>query len=192
MSRTLLIDGSPHAQGTTAALIDACLDGVGATTLWRYGCYAAPPLPCDACGFCRTANGCRHTDLEAFYAELEAADLLIFAAPVYNRGFPAPMKALLDRLQRYWSARFVRGVKPPIAHPKQAILLTSGGSGRGDGAQLALQLAPILTILNSAPAIAVHADNTDRAPLSPALLSAARAAGVTAHALCTAAADTGG
>lgn len=177
MKRLLLLNGSPHRDGATAALIAACLGGTGDVALTRFDCFDAPPAPCNDCGFCRTADGCRLHDLDAFYAALEAADLLVFAAPVYNRSFPAPMKAVLDRLQRYWSARFVRGIRPPIARPKRTVLLTAGGSGRGDGEQLAHQLAPILTILNSVPALTVHANNTDREPLPPAVLAAARAAG---------------
>lgn len=177
MKRLLLLNGSPHSDGPTAALIGACLCGMGDVALTRFDCFETPPAPCNDCGFCRSADGCRLHDLDFFYAALEAADLLLFAAPVYNRSFPAPMKAALDRLQRYWSARFVRGIRPPIVRRKRAVLLTAGGSGRGDGEQLAYQLAPILTILNSSPAIAVHADGTDREPPAPETLAAARAAG---------------
>jgi len=87
------------------------------------------------------------------------------------------LKAMLDRLQRYWSARFVRGVRPPIALPKKTVLLTTAGADRADGVCLEQQLAPTLTVLNSAPAVCVHADATDRTALSSDLLTAARAAG---------------
>lgn len=177
MKQALVLFGSPHTNGATARLTAACLAGLPGAAVTRFDCFSLNPAPCDDCRACHTTDGCRHHDLDAFYAALEAADILIFASPVYNRSFPAPMKAVIDRLQRYWSARFVRGIKPPIATPKRAVLLTVGGSGREDGAYLAQQLAPVLTILNSAPAVAVHADDTDRAPLSSAVLAAARAAG---------------
>lgn len=170
MKQALIINGSPRKNGATAQLIAAFQSGLPAAEVHRFDCFETPPLPCDDCRFCRTAEGCRHRDLDAFYAALEAADVLVFAAPVYNRSFPAPMKAVLDRLQRYWSARFYLGKKPPIATPKQAVLLTVGGANRGDGAHLAEQLAPILTILNCAPAEALHADGTDTASLSQEVL----------------------
>lgn len=182
MKQVLILFGSPHTDGATAKLLAACVEGLPTAQVTRFDCFALSPAPCDDCRVCRRADGCRHRDLDAFYAALEDADVLIFAAPVYNRSFPAPMKAILDRLQRYWSARFIRGVRPPIQKPKTAVLLTVGGAKRGDGAFLEQQLAPILTILNSAPALAVHADDTDRAALSDALLAAAKAAGENAAA----------
>lgn len=177
MKRVLVLFGSPHKQGATEALLNAALRGIGDAAVTRFDAFALNPAPCDDCRRCRVADGCRHRDLDAFYAALEAADVLVFATPVYNRSFPAPMKAVLDRLQRYWSARFIRGIKPPIATPKTALLLTSGGADRGDGVYLEQQLAPILTILHSSPAVAVHADDTDRTPLSATTLAAATAAG---------------
>jgi multimeric flavodoxin WrbA len=179
MKQVLVLCGSPHKQGATAALLDAALDGIGDAAVTRFDAFALNPAPCDDCRRCHVADGCRHRDLDAFYAALEAADVLVFATPVYNRSFPAPMKAVLDRLQRYWSARFIRGIKPPITTPKTALLLTSGGADRGDGVYLEEQLAPILTILHSTPAVAVHADNTDRRAIDPAVLATAKTAGKT-------------
>lgn len=177
MTQVTVLYGSPHANGTTAQLLDACLAGVGEATITRFDAFSLAAAPCDDCGTCHKAPACRHHDLDALYAALEAADVLIVATPVYNRSFPAPLKAVIDRLQRYWAARFVRGQRPPIATPKKTVLLTAAGADRADGAHLQEQLAPVLTVLNSAPAIAVHADATDRAPLTADTLAAARAAG---------------
>ena len=177
MTRVLVLYGSPHKDGTTARLLAACLDGIGAATVTRFDAFSLAAAPCDDCGVCRKADGCRHRDLDGFYEALEAADVLVVATPVYNRSFPAPLKAVIDRLQRYWSARFVRGVRPPIATHKKAVLLTAAGADRADGVQVVTQLAPVLTVLNSTPAIAVHADATDRTALSEATLAAAHAAG---------------
>lgn len=160
--RILILFGSPHREGATAALLAACLEGVGPAQVRRFDAFDMAAAPCDDCRYCHTHPGCRRRDLDGFYTALEEADLLIFASPVYNRSFPAPMKGVLDRLQRYWAARFIRGERPPIPRPKQTILLTAGGSARRDGQLLARQLAPILTILHSSPAAAVHAAGTDR------------------------------
>ena len=180
MPRVLVLFGSPHPDGATAHLLSACLDGMGDITLTRFDAFTTAVAPCDDCGYCREVNGCRHRDLDEFYAALEAAEVLVIATPVYNRAFPAPLKAFLDRLQRYWSARFVRGVRPPIATPKKTVLLTTAGADRADGAKLATQLAPTLTVLNSTPALCVHADSTDRTALTQEVLAAARHAGKTA------------
>lgn len=177
MPHVLVLFGSPHKNGATAHLLAACLDGIGKATVTQWNAFDLTAAPCDDCGYCREANGCRHRDLDAFYETLEAADVLVIASPVYNRAFPAPLKTLLDRLQRYWSARFVRGMRPPIKVAKKTVLLTAAGADRADGVYLEQQLAPTLTILNSAPAVCVHADATDRAAPTDDLLAAARAAG---------------
>ena len=179
MTHVLVLYGSPHTEGITARLLDACLAGVGEAAVTRFDAFALAAAPCDDCGACHKAPTCRHRDLDAFYEALEAANVLIVATPVYNRSFPAPLKAVIDRLQRYWAARFMRGQRPPIATPKKAVLLTAAGADRADGVYVQEQLIPVLTVLNSAPAIAVHADATDRTPLAADTLAAARHAGET-------------
>ena len=163
LERVLVILGSPHPHGPTARLTKALLDFLPAgthTMVWD--CFDRMPLPCDDCGYCKRREGCSKRDLDGFYAELEAADLLVFATPVYHRSCPAPMKAVLDRLQRYWSARFILGIRPPIRKPKKGLLLTVSGSPSDEGGRLIeQQLAPHLTVLNTVLAGAVHAVNAD-------------------------------
>lgn len=158
----LTILGSPHARGNSARLLAACGQALPAA-VWRetaVSAFALNPIPCDDCGYCRLADGCSKPDLKAFYAALESADALIVATPVYNRSFPAPLKALLDRTQRYWSARFVRGVRPPVGRPKRAVLLVSSDSGGEEDARLLEhQLLPTLTILNAKLVGSVYAGN---------------------------------
>ena len=97
---------------------------------------------------------------------IEAATRLVFISPVYNRSFPAPMKAVIDRLQCYWAARFVHGLRPPIATPKTAVLFTAAGSDRDDGEHLAAQLAPALTVLHVTETTVHHVKNADGVNLS--------------------------
>ena len=54
-------------------------------------------------------------------AKLEDADAVIVATPVYNLSFPAPMKALFDRFQRYYEAHFRRKIAQPITKHKKSI-----------------------------------------------------------------------
>ncbi len=161
--RVLVIFGSPHPHGPTARLTETVLASlpVGTHTM-VWNCFKNMSVPCDDCGYCKRREGCSKRDLDGFYTELEEADLLIFATPVYHRSFPAPMKAVLDRLQRYWSARFILGIRPPIGKPKPGLLLTVSGSPSDEGGRLIeQQLAPHLTVLNTKLAGAVHAVNAD-------------------------------
>ena len=106
----LVILGSPRADGLSARMLDAFLTELPkGTAVTRISCYDRRPIPCDDCRYCYHREGCSKRDLDDFYAELEEADLVVIATPVYHLSFPAPLKALIDRLQRYWSARFILG-----------------------------------------------------------------------------------
>ena len=158
--KTLILFGSPRRDGVSACLLDVCVGATKNATV--VDCYKKAVAPCDDCRGCHTRVGCVKRDMDDVYAALEEAERLIFIAPVYNRSFPAPMKAMIDRLQCYWAKRFVHGVRPPIAVPKTALLITAAGSDRNDGAHLLEQLKPALTVLHVTDVQAVHVDNTDR------------------------------
>lgn len=183
--RVLLISGSPHPDGPTARLLDAFVRALQsasdeenfALVVSRFDCYKEQPLPCCDCRFCYTKDGCSLPDLRDFYAQLEAADILAFAAPVYNLSFPAPLKALIDRMQRYWSARFIRGKRPPIARAKRVILLTASGTDNPlGGDMLERQLKPVLTVLNARLVQSVHYTGVDTGRSIEPFLKQAQAA----------------
>lgn len=176
--RALLVLGSPHADGPTARLLAALETALPPGTIVdRFDCFAQPVLPCNDCRACRRLDRCVRPDLDGFYPLLERADFLVFATPVYNLSFPAPLKAVIDRMQRYWSARFIRGVRPPIAKKKQAVLLTAAGTDGPEGGELLeRQLRPVLTILNASLAAAVHYTGADSGRgMAPSLERAANA-----------------
>lgn len=54
---------------------------------------------CTGCFACKRNGGtCRHTDdMSAILKEMLESDLLLFSFPLYCYGFPAPLKAMLDR-----------------------------------------------------------------------------------------------
>lgn len=124
-------------------------------------CFERAVAPCDDCRGCYKTAGCVKRDMDDVYRLIEDADRLIFLTPVYNRSFPAPMKAMIDRLQCYWSARFIRGVRPPVEKPKTAWLITVCGSDRDDGEQLGIQLAPQLTVLHVTDTKETHIKHSD-------------------------------
>lgn len=174
----LTLFGSPHEEGSCGQLLAAFRGGLPGG--WRetvVSAYPLQPVPCDDCGYCHRADGCSKPDLREVYAALEEADALAVVTPVYNRSFPAPLKAVLDRTQRYWAARFLRGVRPPISRAKQVVLLTASGSpDEGDARLLEQQLLPALTIWNARLLAAVHYTGSDSGEELTPFLDAARAA----------------
>ena len=158
--KTLILYGSPRKDGASAKVLTILQEQLGGD-ITVVDSYARHIVPCDDCRGCYTHDGCVKRDMTDIYAALEQADRLVFVTPVYNRSFPAPLKAIVDRLQCYWAKRFIRGVKPPIEKPKTALLITVCGSDRDDGEQLLYQLEPQFTILHVTDTKAIHIKGCD-------------------------------
>lgn len=160
--RTVVLFGAPRTDGATGTLLTLYLSTQGGDVT-VIDCFKRAVQPCDDCGGCHRQRGCVKRDMDDVYAAIEQADKLVFATPVYNRSFPAPMKAMIDRLQCYWALRFVHGVRPPIEKTKTALLLTVSGSDRADGEYLLSQLEPALTVLHVTKTDVLHVRGTDTA-----------------------------
>ncbi len=162
----LVFFGSPHRHGYTAHLLRAFLQPFhdrGQYELHIVSAYDEEIAPCSACGFCKREEGCSMRDMDQIDDMIRRADMLVFATPVYNLTFPAPLKAIVDRFQRYFEARFALGLRPPIAKPKRAALLMTQGSGDPFGAQvIEKQLRMTFTVMNTQLDEIVLWTDTDR------------------------------
>ena len=166
--RWVWINASPHANGPTVQLAQHFLQHLAPQHLTRIDCFDRAPLPCDDCRYCHTHERCAKRDIDDIYQAIEQADGLLFALPVYHNSFPAPAKALIDRFQRYWAARFVRNQKPPIAKAKQAVLLSVSGSDGAEGGMLVqAQLQPPLTVLHATLVASLHLRGADKKGITP-------------------------
>ena len=129
MKHALVLFSSPHKDGYTKKLLEAFLDRLKGKD-WQVKSLDICKVnihPCIACGYCQKADGCAFRDLDEFDRDLRACDLLVIATPVYNLSFPAQLKAVIDRFQRYFEARFARGIRPAIATHRDAVLLLTMG-----------------------------------------------------------------
>ena len=107
MKHALVLFSSPHKDGHTKKLLEAFLDGLKGED-WQVKSLDICKVnihPCIACGYCQKADGCAFRDLDEFDRDLRACDLLLIATPVYNLSFPAQLKAVIDRFQRYFEAQ---------------------------------------------------------------------------------------
>ena len=164
MKKLLMLFASPHESGCTKELLNSFLKHFPEG--WereRIDVFDADIRPCVDCGFCAEKEGCVFSDLDGFDRALRECDLLVIASPVYNYSFPAPMKALLDRTQRYFCARFSLGKKPPVKKRRKAALLLTMGSREAFGAEVCEhQLKRAFSVMNTELAGTVVADGTDR------------------------------
>ena len=170
--KNLVVFGSPSRDSFTAQLLNEMLERLpGGAVI--FDCFATPPAPCDGCGRCKTEAGCRHGDLDGFFTPFAEADQVIFAFPVYNNSFPAPLKALIDRFQLFYNARFSRHEKHPVPGRREVtVLLTRGGPQ--DVSELVLaQLRPVFTVTGCVLKRCVVLTDTDRLtpgqPLHPVM-----------------------
>jgi multimeric flavodoxin WrbA len=120
------------------------------------------PIPCFACDYCAENDSCKSDDLNDFYEKLEDADVIIIATPVYFLSFPAPLKALFDRLQIYYNKQFKKNIRPAISKPKKGILICSSGSSKSDSIEIIeKQVKMAFTILNTSLFEKIIIKNTD-------------------------------
>lgn len=80
-------------------------------------------LPCLACDQCRDEECVIQDDFETVMAEIEKADLVIFATPVYFNGVSSMMKTFIDRAQQYFASPDKFSEKT-----RDVILVATGGA----------------------------------------------------------------
>jgi multimeric flavodoxin WrbA len=166
MKSAFVLTGSPR-EGVTAKMAAIFVEkwkGAGAgNEAGIVNAYRAAVRPCVHCGGCRKAPGCVFDDYAAIDAGFRTADVLVVASPVYGLGFPAPLKAIFDRTQQYFEAKFVRGIVPPISKHKKALLFTASGSGDPRGVSfMKEELLLMCKILNAELCGVVSVSDTDR------------------------------
>lgn len=147
----LVLFSSPRNNGYTKRLLDSFLCGVdNKYEVKIIDCYKLMPNPCTHCCVCEKSDLCIFHDLDEYDKLLNEAEVLVFASPVYNLSVPSPLKALIDRSQRYFSKRFSLGIKPPVkTHKKAVLLLTCGSNDRSGFEIIEKQLSRMFTILNT-------------------------------------------
>ncbi len=135
--------GSPRRGGNTELLLDAFLQGAGEGGAVREK-IAVGELeisPCTECLECETTGECVIRDgMDGVYRQLEEADRIVIASPIFFYGLPAGLKALIDRGQALWYRRKDRGAD---GEPERAGFALLVGATRGkklfDGALLTIR-----------------------------------------------------
>jgi multimeric flavodoxin WrbA len=118
--KILVLTGSPRRDGNSGKLAGALIRGAidGGKEAVQFECARHRVTPCRGCNACiREGNGCVIKD--AFPAhEIETADAIVFASPLYWGGVSAQLKLVWDRLHAY-----TRGPGRARQHIKRSALL---------------------------------------------------------------------
>ncbi len=131
--RVLGIGGSPRRGGNTDLLLAEFLrgaesQGAETKTIVLNSLRISPCQHCDACfeaGICRIKD-----DMQSIYPELEAADVIVLAAPMHFMGLSAQTKLMIDRCQSLWARKYILKV-PPLgaeADKRRGFFIAVGGT----------------------------------------------------------------
>ena len=114
----VILQGSPNRDGSTAMMADEFARGArkAGHTVERVDVADADIAPCTGCVACGYEGPCVQRDgMEALRPKLLAADMVVFATPLYYYGMSAQLKTVIDR---FCSANFSITAK----HMKSALL----------------------------------------------------------------------
>lgn len=164
MKKLLVVKGSARENGFTNRLVsDAVSAYKNRLEIIEFDTYKSTFSFCDGCGFCK--NGvCKNRDLDGFLNEFENADVILFASPVYNGTFSAPLKALFDRFQIYYESFYENGKKSIIRKRRKALLVAASGRNGGECEYMQTQLRYACSVTNLEFLGTVLCRNTDTVP----------------------------
>jgi len=190
--RLVAIHGSARRGGNSRALLEAVLEGArGARPaaelevelIEAYRVDVGPCTVCDACEGEGASDGCavRDDDWPRIEGLLRGADALLLASPVYFMGLPAPLKAIVDRLQAVWALRERGGRVGTNGGPfrRAAVVLCAAGGGDAFKGARAEALAALRTLEFEVvgEVLAEGLEDAGEAAARPELLERARGLG---------------
>ena len=103
--KILILFGSANKKGSTSKMLYKFLNKFKNSTIKFVSAYEKRVEPCIGCDFCKKNLKCIFSDMDDIYEFLKESDVIIFAFPIYNFSFPAPLKAIFDRFQIYYNAK---------------------------------------------------------------------------------------
>ena len=127
--KIVIITGSAHRHGTTAALADKFQQGAlnAGHEVYRFDAAFQEVHPCIGCDKCRRTGVCTFAadDMKLLDPHLLAADAVVFVSPIYYFTINAQIKAVIDRF--YANNEALMG-------KKKAILMTAMADTEMDSA----------------------------------------------------------
>jgi multimeric flavodoxin WrbA len=137
--KILTVCGSPRRRGNTATVLQAferlagqkhVVERVDVVAQEFKGC-----IGCDNCQKVVDHPGCIQKDeMNQLHEKIIAADLVVYAAPVYVWDFPAQMKAVMDR--HYCLLKWKGDKERSLVENKKTMLLTTCGGDAENNADL--------------------------------------------------------
>ena len=89
--KVLIIKGSCRKDSFTNKILQEAFKNVENIDLDIFDAYSEGFAFCNGCNYCENTGRCINKDLDEFFLSFENADVVVFASPVYNGGFSAPI-----------------------------------------------------------------------------------------------------
>lgn len=127
------ISASPRRHGNSELVLDKALEGAGASgsTVEKIVLNELSFKGCQECGGCDKTGVCViDDDMKLVYEKINSADAVIIASPIFFGSVSAQLKAMIDRFQCRWVAKYV--LKKKDVADKRGIFLCVGASDRLD------------------------------------------------------------
>lgn len=126
----LVLNGSPHPNGNTAAMVEAFVEGAkeNGHNITVVPVFQKSIAGCLACEYCRTKGEgkcIQQDDMQEVYPILEAAEMIVLASPVYYHSFTGQLQCAINRIY---------ALDKPKNLKKAALILSSGSDNVYGGA----------------------------------------------------------
>ena len=157
--KTLIWNGSPRKNGSTAYLISELKQGLNGEVR-VVDVYREAIEPCLDCRACWKNPGCVQKDaMQELYSDIINSDNLVIASPIYFSELTGPLLSALSRLQMFYAARrFLK--KEYITKTKRgAVILCGGGDGSAETAKKTA--CCLLKHMKAEPAHVIISHHTD-------------------------------
>jgi multimeric flavodoxin WrbA len=124
---------SPRRKGNTEILLDELAAGAaeGGFEVTSFYTAAMDIRPCRECNSCYKDGKCvQEDDMQLIYPHLSGARSIAIAAPIFSMNICAQAKALIDRCQCIWSARYIlkrRPVEPAFEARRRGFFVSCCG-----------------------------------------------------------------
>lgn len=122
---------SPRREGNTELLLDELLKGasVEGADAEKVDACRLQIAPCSGCGTCETTGKCSIEDqMQGVYDQIDVADAIVLASPIYFYNVTAQCKILIDRCQALWSKKYI--LREKIRARKGFFLSVGGTKGK--------------------------------------------------------------
>ena len=131
--KILVLNGSPHPQGSTKDMVNAFKKGAESAghTVDVVDVCKKKIGGCLACEYCHSKGHgecIQKDDMQEVYNLLKEAEMLVIASPIYYHGISGQLKCVIDR---FYSAAYPRR---PKNLKKVAMILSSGDANMYEGA----------------------------------------------------------